>query len=56
MKKEHKSQPGQGKRILGRLLAKELGDEEMKIVVSACGGPTYGPTTLLVTGLGCEDN
>ena len=55
---------GQRQRLLCRSLAKELSPEELRIVRAAednqdpGGGPGGGggPSTLLVTGLGYEDN
>jgi hypothetical protein len=54
MKSENKRGAANGRRILGRLLATELGPEEMKLVRGA--EDQNDVTTLLVTGMGTEDN
>jgi hypothetical protein len=60
MKKESRQQKAP-RRILGRILARELGDEELQLILAGednqdtgCG--CGGPSTLLVTGMGQEDN
>lgn len=56
MKKEKMRQTFKGKRILGRILAKEFGDDEMKLVTGGREPFHDGPTTAAVTGMGYEDN
>lgn len=61
MKKDRKHQGWQRQRILGRILAQEFGEEEMRLVTGACveeedqAGTGSPVTTALVTGMGCED-